>query len=196
MVPMRRSGPTSSSGLFVTHDIGKVNLRVLFDNVVVKEADINVRPGHDASKCSASGDGLRRAVVGNPAKFDINVQNAGDGELFVQFMGPAEAKNKCIDNSDGTCSVEYVPPVPGEYTIGICYGKDEDKQHIHGSPFRVIADMPNDPSRIAVSGLRPDTLLEARVGSPVSFSIDASQTEEAPISVTVPPSMFHNRFCE
>ncbi|KAK5984344.1 Filamin-A, partial [Trichostrongylus colubriformis] len=114
-------------------------------------------------------------------------QNAGDGELYVQFMGPAEAKNKCIDNSDGTCSVEYVAPVPGEYTVGISYGKDEDKQHIPGSPFHVIADMPNDPSRISVSGLRPDMLLEARVGSPVSFSIDASQTAEAPISVTVPP---------
>ncbi|KAK6028560.1 Filamin/ABP280 repeat protein [Ostertagia ostertagi] len=117
----------------------------------------------------------------------IALHPPGVFNLACLVHGPCRAKNKCIDNSDGTCSVEYVPPVPGEYTIGICYGKDEDKQHIHGSPFRVIADMPNDPSRIAVSGLRPDTLLEARVGSPVSFSIDASQTEEAPISVTVPP---------
>ncbi|PIO66361.1 hypothetical protein TELCIR_06861 [Teladorsagia circumcincta] len=83
-------------------------------------------------------------------------------------MGPAEAKNKCIDNSDGTCSVEYIAPVPGEYTIGICYGKDDDKQHIpgsfekkllpyesHGSPFRVIADMPKDPSRVAGPDSRP-----------------------------------------
>ncbi|KAK6058993.1 Filamin/ABP280 repeat protein, partial [Cooperia oncophora] len=102
-------------------------------------------------------------------------------------MGPAEAKNKCTDNSDGTCSVEYIPPVPGEYAIGICYGKEGDNQHVPGSPFRIIADMPKDPSRILVSGLRPDMLLESRVGSPVSFIIDASQTEEAPISVSVPP---------
>lgn len=61
-----------------------------------------------------------------------DVKNAGDGELFVQFMGPAEATNKCRDNTDGTCSVEYVPTMPGDYTIGICYGKEGDKQHIPG----------------------------------------------------------------
>ncbi|VDP14587.1 unnamed protein product [Heligmosomoides polygyrus] len=102
-------------------------------------------------------------------------------------MGPAEATNKCRDNTDGTCSVEYVPTMPGDYTIGICYGKEGDKQHIPGSPFRIRADMPYDPSRITVNGLRPHTILETRVGSPVSFDIDASQTQEAPISVTVPP---------
>ncbi|WKY06849.1 hypothetical protein Q1695_006772 [Nippostrongylus brasiliensis] len=186
-VLLRRAGPTSFDGTFVAHELGKLKLKASFDGAPVKDAYVNVLDGYDHLKCSASGEGLRTAVVGKPAKFDINAQNAGDGELFVQFVGPAEAKHKCKDNVDGTCSVEYVPTVPGEYNIGICYGKDKDMKHIPGSPFQVIADMPYDPSQILVSGLRADTVLETRAESPVSFEIDASRTQNGPITVSVPP---------
>ncbi|KAK6750425.1 hypothetical protein RB195_002418 [Necator americanus] len=186
-VPMKRTGAASHGGVFIAHEVGKTNVKVLFDNAVVKEANISVRDGCDASKCTATGEGLRSAIVGKPARFDIDAQNAGNGELFVQLVGPAEAKNKCRDNADGSCTVEYVPSVPGEYSIGICYGSEKKKDHVPGSPFRAIVDYPYDPSRISVNGLRSNSFSEARVGTPVSFDIDASLTHDAPITVTVPP---------
>ncbi|KHJ91926.1 Filamin/ABP280 repeat protein [Oesophagostomum dentatum] len=187
-IPMKRTGAASHSGVFIAHEIGHANVKVLFDHNLVKEAKINVREGCDASKCKATGEGLRSAIVGKPARFDIDAQNAGTGELFVQLVGPAEAKNKCRDNADGSCTVEYIPSVPGEYSIGICYGSEKKKEHVPGSPFRAIVDYPYDPSRIMVNGLQLDAVSEARVGTPVTFDIDASLTHDAPISVSVPPA--------
>lgn len=45
--------------------------------------------------------------------------------------GPSKAEVTCHDNKDGTMSVIYVPPSPGEYKVSIKAG---DK-HIRGSPF-------------------------------------------------------------
>ncbi|KIH67905.1 Filamin/ABP280 repeat protein [Ancylostoma duodenale] len=56
-----------------------------------------------------------------------------------------------------------------------------------GSPFRAIVDYPYDPSRISVNGLRSNSISEVRVGTPVTFDIDASLTHDAPITVSVPP---------
>lgn len=36
--------------------------------------------------------------------------------------GPSEAKMSCIDNKDGSCSVEYIPYEPGTYNLNITYG--------------------------------------------------------------------------
>lgn len=36
--------------------------------------------------------------------------------------GPSEAKMSCVDNKDGSCSVEYVPYEPGTYNLNITYG--------------------------------------------------------------------------
>ncbi|EYB84221.1 hypothetical protein Y032_0321g2424 [Ancylostoma ceylanicum] len=186
-IPMKRTGAASHGGVFIAHELGRANVKVLFDDALVKEARINVRDGCDASKCKATGEGLKSAIVGKPARFDIDAQNAGSGELFVQLVGPAEAKNKCRDNADGSCTVEYIPSVPGEYSIGICYGSEKKKDHVPGSPFRAIVDYPYDPSRISVNGLRSNSISEVRVGTPVTFDIDASLTHDAPVTVSVPP---------
>lgn len=36
--------------------------------------------------------------------------------------GPSEAKMSCVDNKDGSCSVDYVPYEPGTYNLNITYG--------------------------------------------------------------------------
>lgn len=53
------------------------------------------------------------------------------GGLSVVIDGPAKADIKCHDNKDGTCSVSWIPPAPGEYKVRI---KFADKE-ISGSPF-------------------------------------------------------------
>lgn len=49
-------------------------------------------------------------------------RGAGTGGLGLAMEGPSEAKMSCIDNKDGSCSVEYVPYEPGTYNLNITYG--------------------------------------------------------------------------
>ena len=61
------------------------------------------------------------------------VKGAGDGGLSLEIQGPAEAKTAVHDHGDGSCTVEYVPPEPGVYQLGIMYGAK--KEHIPGKRF-------------------------------------------------------------
>lgn len=45
--------------------------------------------------------------------------------------GPSKADMLCADNGDGTCSVSYLPTVPGSYKVNVLF----DDKHINGSPF-------------------------------------------------------------
>ena len=58
---------------------------------------------------------------------------AGTGGLGLAIEGPSEAKMSCVDNRDGSCTVEYVPTEPGDYDVNVRYAD----QHIPGSPFKV-----------------------------------------------------------
>ncbi|VDP43020.1 unnamed protein product [Schistosoma mattheei] len=51
--------------------------------------------------------------------------------LSLSVEGPSKADIQCDDNKNGTCSVSYLPLVPGEYTISIKFMEN----HIPGSPF-------------------------------------------------------------
>ena len=43
------------------------------------------------------------------------------GGLGLAIEGPSKAEIQCKDNKDGTATVTYVPPTPGEYKIVIKY---------------------------------------------------------------------------
>lgn len=53
------------------------------------------------------------------------------GGLSLAIEGPSKAEISCTDNQDGTCSVSYLPVLPGDYSILVKY----NEQHIPGSPF-------------------------------------------------------------
>lgn len=53
------------------------------------------------------------------------------GGLDLAIEGPSKAEISCVDNKDGTCSVSYLPTLPGDYNILVKYNED----HIPGSPF-------------------------------------------------------------
>jgi len=59
------------------------------------------------------------------------VTDVDAGGLALAVEGPSKAEIHCVDNKDGTCSVSYLPTVPGEYSIIIKFAD----QHIVGSPF-------------------------------------------------------------
>ena len=51
----------------------------------------------------------------------------------MAMEGPSEATVQCVDNQDGSCTVDYIPTEEGDYDVTIKFGD----QHIPGSPFRV-----------------------------------------------------------
>ena len=53
------------------------------------------------------------------------------GGLSLAIEGPSKADISCVDNQDGTCSVSYLPVLPGDYSILVKY----NDKHIPGSPF-------------------------------------------------------------
>ncbi len=53
------------------------------------------------------------------------------GGLDLAIEGPSKAEINCVDNKDGTCTVSYMPMLPGDYNILVRY----NDKHIAGSPF-------------------------------------------------------------
>ena len=124
------------------------------------------------SKCRASGDGLKRACVGKRAEFTVDCEQGGVGELQVTVQGP---HNKLLVDQDETkprnFHVFYTPTEIGMHKIAISWGDEQ----IPASPFhsKVI-----DPSKCTVSGLA-----QARVNTPLTFTVDTSSAGPGELSV-------------
>ena len=59
-----------------------------------------------------------------PASFTVSTRGAGQGGLGLSVVGPTEPKVGCVDNQDGTLTVEYLPESVGEHEIGITFGNE------------------------------------------------------------------------
>lgn len=61
---------------------------------------------------------------GTPGRNGLSVctRGAGTGGLGLAVEGPSEAKMSCMDNKDGSCSVEYIPYEAGTYSLNVTYG--------------------------------------------------------------------------
>ncbi|VIO86121.1 Filamin/ABP280 repeat family protein [Brugia malayi] len=115
------------------------------------------------------GPGLTRAVVGEPAPFTVCAKGSPAKELAVAVEGAAKATIKCHDNKDGTCSVAWVPPVPGEYKVHVKLSGNPVK----GSPFVVI---------VAGEGQKRAHL---SVGSTSEVSLNVATTEVKGLSASI-----------
>ncbi|MGH0134446.1 UNVERIFIED_CONTAM: hypothetical protein FKN15_013534 [Acipenser sinensis] len=85
----------------------------------------------DSGHVTAYGPGLIHGTVHKPAVFTVNTKDAGEGGLSLAIEGPSKADIGCTDNQDGTCTVSYLPSLPGDYNILVKY----NDKHIAGSPF-------------------------------------------------------------
>jgi len=86
-----------------------------------------IAPGH----VTAYGPGLVTGKVDQPAEFTIVTKDAGAGGLSLAVEGPSKTEIECVENSDGTLSVSYMPLEPGAYQISVKF----DDEDIAGSPF-------------------------------------------------------------
>ncbi|XP_043237014.1 filamin-A-like isoform X4 [Amphibalanus amphitrite] len=141
---------------------------------------VNAKPGCDPRKVTADGPGLKRGIVNKSNTFKINTRGAGTGGLGLAIEGPSEAKMSCVDNKDGSCTVEYVPTEPGEYDVNVRYAD----QHIPGSPFKVPVDCEVDADNVVAygPGVEPE---HCRANVPLTFTVDATRSAPAPLAVEV-----------
>ncbi|KYO34434.1 hypothetical protein Y1Q_0021009 [Alligator mississippiensis] len=125
-----------------------------------------VNSGH----VTAYGPGLSHGVVNKPAAFTVSTKDAGEGGLSLAVEGPSKAELSCTDNQDGTCSVSYLPVLPGNYGIIVKY----NEEHIPGSPFtaRITGD---DSLRLS----------HLKVGSAADIPLDIAETDLSQLTATV-----------
>ncbi|EMP41497.1 60S ribosomal protein L10 [Chelonia mydas] len=92
------------------------------------------------------------------------------GGLSLAVEGPSKAEISCTDNQDGTCSVSYLPMLPGDYSIVVKY----NEKHIAGSPFT---------ARITGYGG-----LSLSIEGPSKGDINGEDLEDGPCRVTYCPT--------
>ena len=59
--------------------------------------------------------------MNKPQTFTIETRGAGQGGVGLSVVGPTEPKIGCVDNHDGTLTVEYLPNTVGSYEIAVAF---------------------------------------------------------------------------
>ncbi|XP_063147803.1 filamin-B isoform X3 [Candoia aspera] len=123
----------------------------------------------NSGNVTAYGPGLVYGTANKPATFTIVTEDAGEGGLDLAIEGPSKAEISCIDNKDGTCTVTYLPTLPGNYSILVKY----NDKHIPGSPF--IAKITADNRRRS----------QVKLGSAADFLLDINETDLSLLSASI-----------
>lgn len=124
----------------------------------------------DPRKCYATGRGIqpKGVRVGDDADFKVHTKGAGEGELFVEIIGPQGIKEPVtVTRLDAdTYQCVYRPQKPGNYVINVTYGS----QHITKSPFKVEVG-PRKETKIRAYG---PGLNGGVVGHPACFTVETN----------------------
>nr|XP_056708864.1 filamin-B isoform X3 [Euleptes europaea] len=123
----------------------------------------------NSGNVTAYGPGLVYGVSNKPATFTIVTEDAGEGGLDLAIEGPSKAEISCIDNKDGTCTVTYLPTLPGDYSILVKY----NDKHIPGSPF--TAKITDDNRRRS----------QVKLGSAADFLLDINETDLSLLTASI-----------
>lgn len=90
---------------------------------------VNASAGFDASRVRAYGPGLEisgpQLRPNTKTSFTVDMNGAGKGGLGLSIEGPSDAEINCIDNKDGTCTVEYTPSMAGNHEIHLKFNDVE-----------------------------------------------------------------------
>uniref|UniRef100_A0A8C5WJ73 Filamin B n=1 Tax=Leptobrachium leishanense TaxID=445787 RepID=A0A8C5WJ73_9ANUR len=171
-------GKECSTAKYIPKEEGIYNVDLSYDGNPIPGSPFTVEATlpPDPTKVKAYGPGLKGGLVGKPAEFTIDTKGAGTGGLGLTVEGPCEAKIECSDNGDGTCSVSYLPTMPGEYFVNILF----EETHIPGSPFQADIEMPFDPTKVIATG---PGLERGKVGETGLVHVDCSQAGPGKLAV-------------
>lgn len=154
---------------FVPNEIGIHTVSVKHKDMHIPGSPFEFTVGPMASggphKVRAAGLGLIKGEVNVPADFNIFTREAGAGALAIAIEGPAKAEIDFNDRKDGTCSVSYTCPEPGEYQISVKF----NDEHIPESPFTAYISPPvGDAKKLTVHSLKTKGL---EINKPCTFSV-------------------------
>jgi filamin len=120
---------------------GEYKIHVLYDNneitdspfdCIVSEDEEQYRKIISTIKCSGPNLTAGQCGVRNEIYIDCKEAEIIDS-LDFQMEGPGKAEVSFIENKDGTLTVCYIPPKPGDYRLHLKYSDI----HLPGSPFTI-----------------------------------------------------------
>ncbi|XP_068218759.1 filamin-A isoform X2 [Palaemon carinicauda] len=121
----------------------------------------------DPGAVKVFGPGVERGVKSNtPTHFNIDCREAGPGDVQIALTN-AQGQDIPIDiqdNGDGTFTVEYLTPTPGDHRVTVLYACSEIPQ----SPIVVPVQPHVDVTKVKVDGLEPSVF----VNSLTDFVVD------------------------
>lgn len=121
----------------------------------------------DPGAVKVFGPGVERGVKSNtPTHFNIDCREAGPGEVQIALTNAhgQDIPIEIQDNSDGTFTVEYLTPSPGDHRVTVLYAGSEIPQ----SPIVVPVQSHVDVTKVKVDGLEPSVFVD----SPTDFVVD------------------------
>ncbi|PIO36044.1 hypothetical protein AB205_0039930 [Aquarana catesbeiana] len=165
---------------YVPTETGLHELHIKCDGTHIPESPLQFYVNYpNTGSVSAFGPGLIYGVANKPATFTIVTEDAGEGGLDLAIEGPSKAEISCIDNKDGTCTVTYLPTLPGDYSILVKY----NDIHIAGSPF--VAKVTDDNRRRS----------QVKLGSTADFLLDINETDLSLLTASIKAPSGHDEPC-
>ncbi|KAI1890363.1 hypothetical protein AGOR_G00152960 [Albula goreensis] len=175
------SGKTAQPEIIDNHD-GTVTVKYAPTEAGLHEMHIKYNGTHipesplqfyvndaNSPNVTAYGPGLVYGIANKTATFTIFTEDATEGGLDLAIEGPSKAEISCIDNKDGTCTVTYLPTLPGDYNILVRY----NDKHIAGSPFT---------ARITEDNRRKS---QVKLGSAADFSLDINESDLSLLTASI-----------
>ncbi len=147
-IKLKNNGDGTFSGEFTPTAVGKYTVKPTVSGKPAPTTDVHAQQDVDASKCTASGDGLKKAIVGKAANFVVEGKNKAGKPAPVDFIvtiaGPSKAvEPKVIKGKEGKTLVSYTPTEAGAHTITV----QADGANIKESPFTATVSEPVDLSK-------------------------------------------------
>ncbi|XP_021916471.1 filamin-A isoform X2 [Zootermopsis nevadensis] len=134
----------------------------------------------NAAQVHIFGPGVEKGVKCNTeTHFNIDCRDAGQGDIQIALTNEkgTDVPLAVTDNEDGTFTVDYCAPAPGNYTLNVLYGGVT----VPRCPLRVSVQPHVDVSKIKVDGLEPT----APVNSLQQFRVITQGAGKADFAVAI-----------
>ncbi|CAL1273258.1 unnamed protein product [Larinioides sclopetarius] len=140
----------------------KHTVQVNYGAVAIPKSPFRVNVGEptDTNKVKVFGPGVEPGVKAQvPTHFNIDCRGAGTGNAQVKLTDEKGGliPVQILDNDDGTYTVDYMAPNPGNYTVSVAFAGKE----IPNSPIKVKVEPQIDVSKVKVDGLEPSVYIDS-----------------------------------
>ena len=144
----------------------------------------------EARTIIANGEGLNSATAKKPVTVFVNAPDSGlldqEEPALTASLIPAGSEEDLVsvdlkDVGDGAYNLTYTAPSEGDYELEVLF----EKQHIHGSPFKVRAFPSPKAEKCKVFGndLKKEPYI-FKVNKSIQFGVDITDAGKGELSIT------------